>query len=74
MDEGVLVDDRGVGQHPVERAAELRGVLGRKAPVDPAREDRRGDAIADGDAGHAFADLDDVAGSIRHRDNVRLDR
>jgi hypothetical protein len=74
VDERVLVENRVLGQHPIERSAELRGVLGRPAAVDPAREDRRGDTVPDGDAAHALADLDDLAGTVGDWDNVRLDR
>src|ERR671936_878062 len=49
---------------PAQGPAELRRELGRPAPVDPVREDRRGHAIADRDPRHSLPDLDDFASSV----------
>jgi hypothetical protein len=73
-DERVLVKERVLGEHPVERSAELRGVLDAEGAVDPAREDRGGDTVAHGDAADVLAYGDDVPRSVGNRDDVRLDR
>jgi hypothetical protein len=74
VDEGVLVEDRVLGQHPVERSAELRGELDTKTTADPMREYRRADPVTYRHPAHALAHLDDLARSVRDRDNIGLDR
>jgi hypothetical protein len=72
-DDRPLVEQCVLGQHPVEGAAELGGDFQGEAAVDPAWEDRRGNAVADDRAGDALAHGDDLAGAIGDRYDVRFD-
>jgi len=51
----------------------LGGDLQGEAAVDPAWEDRRDNAVADGGVGDTLAHGDDLAGAIGDRDDVRFD-
>ena len=70
----VLVQDDVVREHSVETAGEHRavGFARRHVALEPALEDSGRDAVANLDAGDAGADLDDLAGGVRARQQRQL--
>ncbi|BCJ47297.1 hypothetical protein GCM10010168_71140 [Actinoplanes ianthinogenes] len=62
------------GEHPVQRATQLREVFRSEGTVLPRRKQRRRDTIADLDTADAGAGRDDLAGAVGHRHELRFDR
>jgi hypothetical protein len=72
--ERVLVEHDVLGEHPIERAAQLGGDLRAERPRLPAREDRRHHPVAGGGRRDPFAHGGDLAGAVARRDEVLLQR
>jgi hypothetical protein len=67
----VLFEERVVGEHAVDAAAERAQVhVGRRLAAGPALEEVAGDAIAGFDAGDARTDFDHFAGAVGERNDV----